>query len=124
MSEPCVASRFRWLVLRPLALFPNTIRPDLAGLFERHCHGVIFVMHPFGRKSDGRADIWQVDSDFPEKHDLIEEWKETTNRGLCRGNYLRAVRPTWRSSGLLEPQALKVPARWPLSRTNLEIPLC
>ncbi len=62
---------------------PDAIRRDLAGLFERHCKdGVIaFVMHPIERKESQYAQICLLDSDFPQKLHLIEDFRTNYHNG-------------------------------------------
>jgi hypothetical protein len=63
---------------------PDAIRRDLAGLFERHCKdGVIgFVMHPVEREESQQAQICLLDSDFPQKLHLLEDFRTSHYNGL------------------------------------------
>jgi hypothetical protein len=56
---------------------PDAIRRDLAGLFERHCEdGVIaFVMHPVEREESPHAQLCLLDSDFPQKLHLLQDFR-------------------------------------------------
>ncbi len=58
---------------------PDAIRRDLTGLFERHCKdGVIaFVMHPIEIEQSQHAQICFLDSDFPQKLHLIEDFRNS-----------------------------------------------
>ena len=68
---------------------PDAIRRDLAGLFQRHCEdGVIaFVMHPVRREESQHAQICFLDSDFPQKLHLIQDF-QTSHDNHVPGNIL------------------------------------
>jgi hypothetical protein len=68
---------------------PDAIRRDLAGLFQRHCEdGVIaFVMHPVRREESQHAQICFLDSDFPQKLHLIQDF-QTSHSDRVTGNIL------------------------------------
>jgi hypothetical protein len=77
-SEACVRFEIqmgRCGVLLLCYTIPGAIRHDLAALFERHCHsGVIAsVTHPLTQEETQPALICTLDSDFPQKLQLIKD---------------------------------------------------
>jgi hypothetical protein len=79
-SEACIRFEIQMGLCGVLLLcytIPDTIRRDVGGLFDRHCAGgvIVFVMHPGKLEESRDAEICLLDSDFPRKLRLIEDFR-------------------------------------------------